>query len=145
MVHQVYIKWLFLAVKLTVFLEIWTVIKIKTVTQLDTELLHNTDRWYANCIYVWREVSHIFKLFMNTVWHELYRIVKESRWSWMVVMTYWKICLAYTWRLSKTTQDSQQPSQHLHKSQRVFALTSSWYGMNALIYTAVHWICDSVH
>jgi hypothetical protein len=47
------------------------------------------------------------------------------------------ICLE-TQQNHKTTQDSQQPSQHLlHKSQGVFAVTSFWYGMNALIYIVV--------
>jgi hypothetical protein len=47
------------------------------------------------------------------------------------------ICLE-TQQNHKTTQDSQQPSQHLQKSQGVFAVTSFWYGKNALTYTAVH-------
>jgi hypothetical protein len=47
------------------------------------------------------------------------------------------ICLE-TQQNHKTTQDSQQPSQHLlHKGQGVFAVTSFWYGMNALIYIVV--------
>jgi hypothetical protein len=47
------------------------------------------------------------------------------------------ICLE-TQQNHKTTQDSQEPSQHLlHKSQGVSAVTSFWYGMNALIYIVV--------
>ena len=48
-----------------------------------------------------------------------------------------RICLE-TQQNHKTTQASQQPSQHiLHKSQGVFAIISFWYWMNALIYTVV--------
>jgi len=47
------------------------------------------------------------------------------------------ICLE-TKQYHKTIQDSQQPSQHLlHKSKGIFAVTSFWYCMNALIYIVV--------
>jgi len=46
---QVYILMVVLSSETSSLFEISIVIKIKTVTQIDTELLHNTDRLDANC------------------------------------------------------------------------------------------------